>query len=98
MCFVTTSILADIPLSVAYEDTMNVTVYVEYSARRPWLPDGTDADLELELELRKAIMVDTEGPEPTDKQVTDMAQEWLDGDGFLMACAEAERRLDPREV
>lgn len=62
--------LAEIPVNVTPDDTLMIKVHVEYNV----LP-GDPA----ERVLRDAVMVDTEGPEPTDKQIRELAQEWLDG-------------------
>jgi hypothetical protein len=79
-------ILAVIPVNVTCggaDDTLSITVRVEYSH----VP-GNPA----ELMLRSAIMVDTEGPEPTDEQVTEWAQDWLDCRGHDAACNRAAER------
>lgn len=73
------TILASIPVC-ARADAPRIEVLIEYSPR---LRSDT-------LDLVSAVMVDTEGPEPTRKRVRQLAQRWLDGDGFYAARQRAE--------
>ncbi len=84
------TIIAGIPINVTCggcDDTLRIEVLIEYVYQPP---EGSDTLAT--LTRKSAVMVDSEGPDPTHAQVLDFAQEWLDGDGYELACAEAERR------
>ena len=44
-----------------------------------------------EVELISATLINGDGLDPTDQQVQEWAQNWLDGNGYDLACDQAER-------
>lgn len=80
-------ILARIPVPVAPDDSQTISVHIEFEM----IPAQGDAPAE--MEPRAAIMVDTEGPQPTEQEVWEMAAAWLNGPGYFAAYNRATERL-----
>lgn len=61
---------------------------------------GGDPGWSAEVDLIKATLVNGDGLDPTDDQVTEWARNWLDDEGYDIACQHAEdmRRPDPDEA
>jgi hypothetical protein len=71
---------------------------IEYLFNPGRRPSFDDPGYSAELQLIKATLIDSDGLGPSDSQVQEWAQAWLDDDGYDQACNAADEdhhRGDP---
>lgn len=98
----THTIVAEIPVPFRFpgmpEDEREVAhpkVEVEYTYVKGVAPiishlDGGDPGWPAEVDLVCAKLIDGDGLAPTETQIREWAEEWLDDEGYVLACMEAE--------
>jgi hypothetical protein len=74
------------------EGETELTIDIAYSYKPEWPADSMDPGAPAEMEVIKAVVVgDEDFNNFLPAYVRDLAQNWLDDEGYEMACQHAER-------
>jgi hypothetical protein len=90
-----------VPVGLIEQETAYPTLKIDFSftpgcpEQGPSYASGGEPATAAEIEITGVKLLDGDGLLPTDDQLREWADKWLDGDGYNEACDQAETDLRP---